>query len=176
VEFYPQESPTDIQLHNHAVVVLASNAISKKNIQRQITEELNRDFAGGKEFAASADGKTKIRGMVASKKLGALHWDWVGTKRKTILRDGLKFTVPQTRHSILVAAMRKFPQSVTASDGYLRLQKALIGTRFALVKSKAAEKAVAQVRKAIGYSTQRTKDGWVWVKPSNHHLTTTHIQ
>jgi hypothetical protein len=152
---------------NWRAAILASNAVSRKNIQRQITEEINREFAGGKAFAASEEGKTKIRRMVASKKLGALHWDWVGPNRKTILRDGLKFTVPQTRYSILVAAMRKFPQSVTASDGYLRLQKALIGTRFALVKGKAAEKAVAQVRKTVGYFTQRTKDGWVWVRPSN---------
>lgn len=72
--------------------------------------------------------------------------------------------------------MRKFPKSVTAEDGYRRLQRALVGTGFDLPKGKAAEKAVSQVRKAAGYSAQRTKDGWVWVKPPNPHLTTTHIQ
>jgi hypothetical protein len=161
---------------NWRAAILASNAVSRKNSQRQIVEEINREFAGGKAFSASEEGKTKIRGMVASKKLGTLHWDWVGTKRKTILRDGLRFTVPKSRHSLMVAAMRKFPQSLSASDGYERLQKALIGTRFDLVKGKAAEKAVAQVRRAVGYFTQRTKDGWIWIKPPNEHLTTTHIQ
>jgi hypothetical protein len=161
---------------NWRVAILASNAVSRKNIARQVTEELNRDFVGGKEFTSSEDGVKKIRRMVASKKLGALHWDWVGPKKKAILRDGLKFTVPQTRHSLLVAAMRKFPKSVSAEDGYARLQQALLGTRFDLIKGKAAEKAVAQVRKAAGYSTQRTQDGWIWAKASNYLLTTTHIQ
>jgi hypothetical protein len=161
---------------NWRAAILASNAVSKKNIARQITEEINRDFAGGKEFTASEHGRAKIRGMVASKKLGTLHWDWVGTKRKTILWDGLKFTVPQTRQSLMVAAMGKFPKSVTATDGYQRLQKALAGTGFELIKGKAAEKAVAQVRRAVGYSVQRTRDGWIWVRLSNYHLTTTHIQ
>lgn len=161
---------------NWRAAILARNAISKKHIERQIVEENNRDFAGGKEFTASEHGQAKIRGMVASKKLGNVHWDWVGPKRKTILRDGLKFIVPQTRHSILIAAMRKFPKSVTADDGYRRLQKTLAGTGFELIKGTAAEKAVAQVRKAVGYSTQRTKDGWIWVKTPNHYLTTTHIQ
>ncbi len=121
---------------NWRAAILARNAVSKKNIARQIVEELNRDFAGGKEFTASSDGKTKIRRMVASKKLGALHWDWVGTKRKTILRDGLKFTVPQTGHRLLVTAMRRFPHSVTAEDGYRQLQKALIGTGFDLINGR----------------------------------------
>jgi hypothetical protein len=162
---------------NWRAAILASNAISRKNIQRQLTEEINRDFAGGKAFTGSENGKTKIHGMVASKKLGTLHWDWVGSKRKTILRDGLKFTVPRSRHSILVDCMRKFPKSVTATDGYQRLQKALVGTGFQLVRGKSAEKAVAQVRKAAGYSAERTKGGWIWIKTaSNHHLTTTHIQ
>jgi hypothetical protein len=162
---------------NWRAAILASNAVSRKNIQRQLTEEINRDFAGGKAFTASENGKTKIHGMVASKKLGTLHWDWVGPKRKTILRDGLKFTVPRSRHSILVDCMRKFPNSVSATDGYQRLQKALVGTGFQLVRGKAAEKAISQVRKAAGYSAERTKDGWIWVKtPPNHHLTTTHIQ
>ena len=161
---------------NWRAAILARNAISKKNIRRQIIEEINRDFAGGKAFTAGEDGKTKIRGMVASKKLGTVHWGWVGPKRKATLVDGFKFTAPKSRHRLLVDCMRKFPQSVTAEDGYRRLQRALAGTGFQLVSGKAAEKAVAQVRKATGYSAQRTRDGWVWVKPPNLPLTTTHIQ
>ncbi len=161
---------------NWRAAILASNAVSKKNIARQIIEEINRDFAGGNEFTASEHGKTKIRGMVASKKLGTVHWDWIGPKRKTILRDGLKFTVPKSRHRLLVDCMRKFPNSVTGEDGYQRLQKVLVGTGFHLNRGKAAEKAVAQVRRAVGYSAKRTKDGWIWVKLDNHPLTTTHIQ
>jgi hypothetical protein len=162
---------------NWRAAILASNAVSKKNIQRQLIEEINRDFAGGKEFTASEDGQTKIRRMVASKRLGTVHWDWVGPKRKATLVEGSKITAPQSRHRLLVACMRKFPQSVTAEDGYRRLRKALVGTGFDLVNGKAAEKAVSQARKASGYSAQRTKDGWIWVRvPSNQHLTTTHIQ
>jgi hypothetical protein len=161
---------------NWRAAILARNAVSRKNIQRQLIEEIKRDFAGGKAFTESEDGQTKIRRMVASKKLGVCHWDWVGPRRKTILRDGLRFTVPQTRHRLLVATMRRFPQSVIAEDGYRRLQKALVGTGFELIKGKAAEKAVAQVRKGAGYFTQRTKHGWIWIKPPNEHLTTTHIQ
>ena len=84
------------------------------------------------------------------------------------------FPYPFRRDAAL--PMQKFPQSVTAEDGYRRLQKALVGTGFELIKGKAAEKAVAQVRKGAGYFTQRTKDGWIWIKPPNEHLTTTHIQ
>lgn len=144
--------------------ILASNAVSRKNNERQLVEELNRDFAGGKAFTQSEDGQTKIRGMVASKRLGTVKWGWVGPKKKATLVDGLKITARQTRHSLLVAAMQTFPPSVTAEAGYRRLQKALVGTDFQLVKGKAAEKAVSQVRKAAGYSTQRTKGRWIWVK------------
>jgi hypothetical protein len=161
---------------NWRAAILASNAVSKKNIRRQLIEELNRDFAGGKDFTASEDGQTKIRRTVASKKLGIVHWDWVGPKRKASLVEGSKITASQTRHGLLVAAIRKFPNPVTAEDGYRRLREALVGTGFDLPQGKAAEKAVAQVRKTAGYSTHRTKDGWVWVKPFNPHLTTTHIQ
>jgi hypothetical protein len=151
---------------NWRAAILASNAVSKRNIERQLVEELNRDFAGGKAFTQSEDGRTKIRGMVASKRLGTVNWGWVGPKKKATLANGLKITVPQSRHKLLIACMKKFPQSVSAEDGYQRLQKALVGTGFQLVKGKAAEKAVNQVRKAVGYSTQRTKDGWIWVKTS----------
>jgi hypothetical protein len=161
---------------NWRAAILARNAVSKKNIQRQIIEELNRDFAGAKVFTASEDGKTKIGGMVASKRLGTVHWDWVGPKKKASLVEGSRITARQTRHGLLVAAMRGFPKSVTAEDGYRRLRKALVGTVFQLASGKAAEKAVAQVRKAAGYCTQRTKDGWVWLKPLDQSLTTTHIQ
>jgi hypothetical protein len=161
---------------NWRAAILASNAVSKKNIQRQLIEEINRDFAGGKALTSSEDGQTKIRRMVASKNLGTVHWDWVGPKRKASLVEGSRITARQTRHGLLVAAMRKFPKSATAEDGYRRLQRALVGTGFELIKGKAAEKAVAQVRKGAGYFTQRTKDGWIWIKPPNEHLTTTHIQ
>jgi hypothetical protein len=149
---------------NWRAAILASNAVSKKNIERQLLEELNRDFAGGRAFTESEDGQKKIHSMVASKKLGTVNWGWVGPKRKATLCDGLKITVPQNRHKLLVACMQKFPISVTADAGYRRLHKALTGTGFELIKGRAAEKAVAQVRKAAGYSTQRTRSGWIWVK------------
>jgi hypothetical protein len=152
---------------------LASHGVNRKYIQRQIVEEIDRDFAGGRAYTTSDEGKAKIRGMVASKKLGIVHWDWVASKKKAMLL-GTKIFAPQTRHSILVEAMREFPNSISSSDGYQRLQNALIGTGFQLVTGRAAEKAVSQVRKAAGYSTLRTKDGWVWVKDP-YHLTTTHI-
>jgi hypothetical protein len=161
---------------NWRAAILARNAVSKKNIARQLTEEINRDFAGGKEYTAGKRGQEGIRRMIASKKLGVVNWNWVGPKKKAILCDGSKLMVRQTRHSLMVAAMKKFPKSVTASDGYDRLQEALIGTVFHLVNGRAAEKAVAQVRKGAGYFTQRTKDGWIWIKPPNEHVTTTHIQ
>lgn len=143
---------------NWRAAILASNAVNKEYIQRQVIDEINRDFAGGKAYTGSEEGKAKIRSMVASKRLGIVHWDWVGPKKKTALTEGTKIVAPQTRHSILVAAMRKFPSSISSSDGYQRLQNALIGTGFQLAKGPAAEKAVSQVRKAAGYSTSRTRD------------------
>ncbi len=73
--------------------------------------------------------------------------------------------------------MKEFPKSVTASDGYDRLQEALIGTRFHLVKGRAAEKAISLVRKAAGYSAYRTINGWIWERvTSKQSINTTHIQ
>jgi hypothetical protein len=91
---------------NWRAAILASNAVSKKDIERQLVEEINRDFAGGRAFTHGEEGQTKIRGMVASKRLGSVKWGWVGPKKKATLVDGLKITAPQTRHSLLVAAMQ----------------------------------------------------------------------
>lgn len=162
---------------NWRAAILASNAVSRKNIVRQLTEEINRDFAGGKEYTASKTGQERIRRLVASKKRGALNWGWVGPKKKAILSDGSKIMVPQTRHGLLVAAMKKFPKSVTASEGYHLLEEAMTGTGFKLGKGRAAEKAVSLARKAAGYCAQRTINGWIWERlPSDQSITTTHIQ
>jgi hypothetical protein len=65
----------------------------------------------------------------------------------------------------MVAAMRRFPDTVTAEDGYRRLQKALAGTGFAVDgKTKAGQTAVAQARKAASFHAEQTNAGWMWVR------------
>ena len=79
---------------------------------------------------------------------------------------GLKvFAPPPTRKSLLVAAMKGFPDTVTVEDGYRSLQRALAGTCFKVdSKTKAGQKAVREARRDAGFHTKQTSEGWMWVR------------
>jgi hypothetical protein len=90
----------------------------------------------------------------------------MGQRRRATLCDGLKlFVPPPTRKSLMVAALRRFPDRVPVEDGYRRLQNSLEGKGFAIDgKTRAGQKAVAEARKEAGFRTEQTSDGWVWVR------------
>ncbi len=96
----------------------------------------------------------------------ASFFNRLGQKKRGTLRKGLKvFVPPPTRKSLLVAAMKGFPDRVTVEDGYRRLQKALAGTGFTVdSKTKAGQKAAREARRDAGLQTEQTSEGWMWVR------------
>ena len=142
---------------------------------KQIIDDINERCAGGREHLSNPENKKKIHAMVFSNKIrmGTLRYGLLSPKNKskyTMVGSVIRGPKPRrTRHSILVACMQKFPKSVTQEDGYQRLQKALVGTGCKLAiqtktERKAAQKAVAHVRKEAGFEAQQTTEGWLWVR------------
>jgi len=82
----------------------------------------------------------------------------------TLTLDGrVIYTKPPGRHNLLVAAMKKFPDRITATEGYDLLEQELVGTRFRLDrKSKASQRAVKEAREEAGFTAQNIKGAWVW--------------
>jgi hypothetical protein len=65
----------------------------------------------------------------------------------------------------MVAALSRFPETITADDGYRRLQKALVGTGFSIDgKTKGGQKAVREARVRAGILARQTAQGWIWVR------------
>jgi hypothetical protein len=140
-----------------------------KTLEKVLLQQVEKFCAGGKKFVASDAGKRQIRKAAVNKRLkvgNASFFNRLGQKRRGTLSGGLKVFVPDpTRKSLLVAAMKKFPDRVTVEDGYRRLQKALAGTGFTVdSKTKAGQKAVREARRGAGFHTEQTSEGWVWVR------------
>jgi hypothetical protein len=61
--------------------------------------------------------------------------------------------------------MKAFPDGVTVEDGYRGLQSALAGSGFTIESTtKAGQKAAREARRDAGFQTERTSDGWMWVR------------
>ena len=140
-----------------------------KTLEKVLLQQVEKFCAGGKRFVASDAGKRQIRKAAVNKRLkvgNASFFNRLGQKRRGTLSGGLKVFVPDpTRKSLLVAAMKKFPDRVTVEDGYRRLQKALAGTGFTVdSKTKAGQKAVREARRDAGFHTEQTSEGWLWVR------------
>ena len=113
-------------------------------------------------------GRRQIHKAATNKRLktgNATFFNRLGQKKRAALGGRLILAASPTRKALMVAAMRDFPESVTAEDGYRRLQKALAGTGFTVDnKTKAGQKAVHGTRKAAGFHAYRTTAGWVWIR------------
>jgi hypothetical protein len=155
--------------------ILASNVVNKKYIMKQIIDDINERCAGGREYLSNPENKKKIHAMVFSSKIkmGTLRYGLLSPKNKskyTMVGSVIIGPKPKrTRHSILVACMQRFPNSVTQEEGYQRLRKALAGTDHKLstttkTERKAAQKAVAQARGEAGFEARQTTEGWLWVR------------
>jgi hypothetical protein len=75
------------------------------------------------------------------------------------------YTKPPGRHDHLVAAMKKFPDQITAAEGYDLLEREVAGTRFKLDRrSKASQHAVKKAREAAGFKVERARGVCRWVR------------
>jgi hypothetical protein len=148
---------------------LASIGLGRKMIEKCLIELVPTFCAGGTSYVK--EHRETIHKVAFSKRLRIGNAKWfrrMGPKKRMALREGTSGFV-QTRKSLLIEAMRKFPDMVTAETGYERLRKALAGTPFKLTKGKTSQKALAEVRDATGFTTARTSQGWVWVRSRDTH-------
>jgi hypothetical protein len=149
----------------------ASKGTEGKTLEKVLIQQVEKFCAGGKKFLQSDGGRRQIRKSAFNKQLkfgNASFFYRLGQEKRTTLSEGshgLKIFRRPTRKGLMVAAMRKFPDSVTSEDGYERLQKALAGKGFKLdSKTKAGQKAVTEARKAAGFRAEQTSSGWMWVR------------
>jgi hypothetical protein len=84
----------------------------------------------------------------------------------TLELDGrVIYTKPPGRHDHLVTAMKKFPDQITATEGYDLLERKLVGTRFRFDRtSKASQHAVKKAREAAGFKVERPRGVSTWVR------------
>ena len=163
-------SESDIYVFlNWRAFQFASMGTEGEALEKVLMQQVEKFCAGGKKFVESEDGKRKVHGVAFNKRLktgNASFFNRLGQKKRALLSKGLKlFAAPPNRKSLLVAALKKFPNRVTVTDGYHRLQSALLGTGFAIDnETKAGQKAVSEARKAAGFHAKRTSSGWVWVR------------
>ena len=162
-------SESDIyEFLNWRAFQFAAMGTEGKLLEKVLSQQVEKFCAGGKKFVESDSGKRQIHKAAANKRLpvgNASFFNRLGQQKKAALSGRLILSAPPTRKSLMVAAMRKFPDSVTAEDGYRRLRRALTGTGFAVDrKTKAGQMAVAQARKTAGFHAERTDAGWMWVR------------
>lgn len=146
----------------------ARMGVEAKILEKALVQQVEKFCAGGKRFIETDAGKRQIRKAATNKGLifgNASYFNRMGEKKRATLCDGLKLSVPPTRKGLMVAALRRFPDRVTAEEGYRRLRVALAGKRFTIDgKTRASQKAVREARKEAGFRTEQTTEGWVWVR------------
>jgi hypothetical protein len=163
-------SESDIYVFlNWRAFQFAAMGIEGKTLEKVLIRQVEKFCAGGKKFVESEDGKRKVHEAAFNKVLktgNASFFNRLGQKKRAAMSEGLKlFAGPPSRKSLLVAALKRFPNRVTVADGYRRLQDALVGTGFAIDgETKAGQKAVLEARKAAGFDAKQTSSGWVWVR------------
>jgi hypothetical protein len=65
-----------------------------------------------------------------------------------------------TRHQLLVAAIKKFPDMITAKEARTRLETALAGTGFKLPRQ--GSYRISRAFEEAGFASRRLNSGWVW--------------
>jgi hypothetical protein len=147
----------------------AAMGMQGKTLEKALVQQVENFCAGGKKFVASDAGTRQIHKAAFNKRLkvgNASFFNRLGQNRRVALSEGLKvFVPPPTRKSLLVAAMKAFPDRVTVEDGYSRLQRALAGTGFTVdCRTKAGQQAAREARSDAGFQTEQTGEGWMWVR------------
>jgi hypothetical protein len=163
-------SEADIYLFiNWRASQFAAMGMQGKTLEKALVQQVEKFCAGGKRFVVSDAGRRQIHKAAFNKRIrvgDASFFNRLGQNRRASLSEGLKvFVPPPTRKSLLVAAMKGFPDIVTVEDGYRRLQKALAGTGFTVdSKTKAGQKAVREARRDAGFHAEQASAGWMWVR------------
>jgi len=163
-------SEADIYLFiNWRAAQFARMGMEGKPLEKALVQQVEKFCAGGKRFVASDAGRRQIHKAAFNRQLrvgNASFFNRLGQKKRASLSEGLRVSSPPpTRKSLLVAAMKAFPDTVTVEDGYRRLQRALAGTGLTVdSKTKGGQKAVREARKEAGFRTQQTAEGWMWVR------------
>jgi hypothetical protein len=163
-------SESDIYVFlNWRAFQFAAMGTKGKTLEKVLIQQVEKFCAGGKKFVDSDGGRRQVHKAAFNKQLkvgNASFFNRMGQKRRASLSEGLKlFAVPPNRKSLLVAAMRRFPDKVTVRDGYQRLQGALVGTGFAIDgETKAGQKAAWEAREGAGFHAKQTSSGWMWLR------------
>jgi hypothetical protein len=162
-------SESDIyQFLNWRAFQFAAMGTVGKTLEKVLIQQVEKFCAGGNKFVQSDGGKRQIRKAAVNKRLprgNATFFNRLGQKKKAALGGRLILSAPPTRKSLMVAALQRFPESVTAEDGYRRLRRTLAGTGFAVdSKTKAGQKAVREARKAAGFHAKQMTSGWMWTR------------
>lgn len=146
----------------------AAMGVEGKTLEKALIQQVERFCAGGRQFLESEAGARQIRKAAANKRLkfgNASYFNRLGQRKRAALWDGLKATIPPTRKGLMIGALRQFPDTVSAEDGYRRLKRALVGTDFSIDgKTKAGQKAAREARIEAGFNAQKTAQGWFWVR------------
>lgn len=160
-------SESDIyEFLNWRAFQFAAMGTEGKLLEKVLFQQIQKFCAGGKKFVQSDSGRRQIHKATTNKRLrigNASFFNRLGQKKRAALGGKLILSASPTRKSLMVTAMRTFPESVTSEYGYRRLQKALAGTGFTVDrKIKAGQKAVQEARKVAGFHAERTTAGWMW--------------
>src|SRR5579862_791652 len=146
----------------------AAMGIQGKILEKALAQQVEKFCAGGKRFLESEAGKRQIGKAASSRRLkfgNASYFNRMGGRKRATLVDGLKLSVPPTRKSMMLAELQRFPDLLTAQEGYRRLQSTMACQGFTLDgSSKAGQKAVQEARKEAGFHAERTADGWIWFR------------
>jgi hypothetical protein len=162
-------SESDIyEFLNWRAFQFAAMGTAGKLLEKVLIQQVEKFCASGKKFVESDGGKRQLHKAAANKRLpvgNASFFNRLGQKKKAALGGRLILSAPPTRRSLMVAAMRRFPDKITVEDGYHRLHKALARTGFAVDSTtKAGQKAVGEVRKDAGFHAYQTSSGWMWAR------------
>jgi hypothetical protein len=91
--------------------------------------------------------------------------DWREGDYFMVTLNGAEFRGLRSRHDRLVAAAKKFPDRITATDAYDRFEAALRGTKFTLNRNSGNHQdSIAKVRKETGFKVERPNGVCTWVR------------
>jgi Bifunctional DNA primase/polymerase, N-terminal len=86
---------------------------------------------------------------------------FIGEDSEVLARERRRLT----RHQLLVRAIKQFPDRITASDAYYRLEKALDGTRFTLNRNSGKhQQKTAEARNEAGFAVNNSRGVCTWVR------------
>ena len=149
---------------------LASLGTRRSSIERMLAEQAEDFCDGGKAFADSASGKAKFHQLAFNPRLRIGDASFFKRLKPTIVGDTIIMpphipTQKERRLNLMVETLHGFPASLTASEGYARLETALAGMGFVLNRKHSRHRMrVAEALKAAGFAVERTGGKTMWTR------------